>query len=127
MSRKLVLFISFLSIAGFAIHAAESESTHPARSESAAIDAAEQTSGEVATDPGKSILSPQNLSVEGLETTTSDDGVTKVDLEGRFSHALVLRIAPDGSRSVECIDSHERAAELLRPLQQSAGDEGREE
>lgn len=58
-------------------------------------------------------LSPDNQSVEGLEIEELPQGAIKADLQGRFRHALVLRIAPDGSRSIECIDSAEREAELL--------------
>lgn len=126
MSRKLVLFVAFLSVAGFSSHAVESEPPQPAESPSVEIDNAEQTSDDDASDQRRLTLSPDNRSVQGLEATTSAQGVTKVDLEGRFSHALVLKIAPDGSRSVECIDSHEREIELLKPLHRSTSDEGRE-
>lgn len=65
-------------------------------------------------------LSPQNRSVEGLQASVTTSGATKVDLEGRFQHALVLKIAPDGTRSVQCIDSAEHEAEMLKSTAQAS-------
>lgn len=67
------------------------------------------------TAPNSSELAllPANSSIEGLEVVKKAGGVSKVHLQDRFRHALVMVIAPDGSRTLECIDSAERLKELL--------------
>ena len=62
--------------------------------------------------PTKPALSEKNRSVEGLVVEKTSRGA-RAHLHGRFQHALVLRIAPDGSVSMECVDTAERAAELI--------------
>jgi hypothetical protein len=64
-----------------------------------------------APQPEVSILL-KNRSVEGLEQVHTKHGAIKVDLEGRFRHAMVLRVRPDGSLALECVDSAEHAAKL---------------
>ncbi|HUP49365.1 MAG TPA: hypothetical protein VNA04_11300 [Thermoanaerobaculia bacterium] len=54
----------------------------------------------------------KNRSVEGLKEETIKRGATRVHLHGRFRHALVLSVAPDGSVTIACTDSAERAAAL---------------
>jgi hypothetical protein len=68
-------------------------------------------------------LSARNGSVEGLLVERRARGGVKAHLDGRFRHALVLIIAPDGSRSIECVDSPERAAQLLAPKQGTSPDD----
>lgn len=109
MTRKLVFTCALVLFAASA-YATEERPERPVP-EAEQIESKESEGEE--SRPKNLALSPMNRSVEGLEATAAAHGATKVDLEGRFQHALVLRIAPDGTRSIECIDSAEHEAELL--------------
>ena len=51
-----------------------------------------------------------NDSDEGLVEVTLPDGSVMLDLQGRFQEALVVLMAPDGTRRHECISSVPGAA-----------------
>lgn len=51
--------------------------------------------------------------VTGLRATSLGSGVRKVDLQGRFHHALVAYVDDDGQLQYGCVDSAERAEALL--------------
>lgn len=110
MSRQLVLACALLGIASSSFAAGEGGQKPPDQ-EAAEIEKARPDDDRRA--PSGLTLSANNRSVRGLETTPGAKGSVKVDLEGRFTHALVLRVAPDGSRTVECVDSPAHLAELL--------------
>lgn len=99
-------FFAFVAISLLAVTAAASEpaatdSVPP--TESVELQAAEQ----------REILRADNRSIEGLEIEVRPDGILKVDLRGRFQHALAVRIEPDGTSTIECIDDAEMMAAFL--------------
>lgn len=51
-----------------------------------------------------------NDSDEGLVEVTLPDGSVMLDLRGRFQEALVVLMAPDGTRRYECVSSVPGAA-----------------
>lgn len=63
---------------------------------------------------GVSVLTLENTSVEGLLAKAMGDGTFRVDLNGRFRHAMILHVVADGTRTIECVVDAERAAELLK-------------
>lgn len=60
----------------------------------------------------KSLARPLSRSVEGLSTQTLSNGKHAVHLEGRFGHATIVRINPDGTRERGCFDNAEHAIEF---------------
>lgn len=111
MSRKIALLFTVLCV-GASSHAVERGGSEPPEPDTAEVSAAEEAPQASSHRPVLT-LSPLNRSIKGLQSSTAADGTMKVDLDGRFQHTLVLRVAPDGSRSIECIDSAEEEAELL--------------
>ena len=56
-----------------------------------------------------------NRSIEGLQAFELTNGGRGVHLEGRYQHALVLRVTEDGSLEIVCVNhSHEVEALLKR-------------
>lgn len=60
----------------------------------------------------KSLARPLSRSLDGLKVATSPNGKRAVHLEGRFGHATILRINPDGTRERGCFDNAEHAVEF---------------
>lgn len=60
----------------------------------------------------ESLAQPLSRSVEGLTIETLPNGKQGVHLQGRFGHATMLRIKPDGTRERGCFDNVERAVEF---------------
>ncbi|MES1186274.1 MAG: hypothetical protein ABUL60_20855 [Myxococcales bacterium] len=60
----------------------------------------------------KSLARPLSRSLEGLNVETLPNGKHGVHLQGRFGHATMLRIKPDGTREHGCFDNVERAVEF---------------
>ncbi len=60
----------------------------------------------------RSLARPLSRSVEGLNIETLPNGKRAVHLEGRFGHATILRINPDGTRERGCFDNAEHAVEF---------------
>jgi len=60
----------------------------------------------------KALARPLSRSIEGLNVETLSNGKSAVHLEGRFGHATMLRINPDGTREHGCFDNAERAVEF---------------
>jgi hypothetical protein len=60
----------------------------------------------------KSLARPLSRSVEGLNVETLPNGKRAVHLDGRFGHATILRIKPDGTRERGCFDDAEHAVEF---------------
>ena len=60
----------------------------------------------------KSLERPLSRSLEGLRVDTLPNGKHGVHLEGRFGHATMLRIKPDGTRERGCFDNVEHAVEF---------------
>lgn len=75
-----------------------------------------------AGESSEAVLRPDNGSIEGLSAEAKADGTLRVDLDHRFTHALVLRVAPDGTRTIECVDSAAHVQEMMRPRHPSDGD-----
>jgi hypothetical protein len=64
----------------------------------------------------KRVLEPRlDRSREGLEVETFASGKRGVHLHGRFGHATVLRVKPDGTRERGCFDDAKSAAEFAAP------------
>lgn len=62
----------------------------------------------------KRALEPRlTRSEQGLSVKTLPNGRKVVPLEGRFGHATVLRVNPDGSRERGCFDEAEAAVEFM--------------
>lgn len=59
-----------------------------------------------------SLARPLSRSPEGLNVETLPNGKRAVHLDGRFSHATILRIRPDGTRERGCFDNAEHAVEF---------------
>jgi len=51
---------------------------------------------------------------EGLKATYLADGTVKVELTDEFMEVSVIKINPDGSKSVECVSGMKAAEELLK-------------
>lgn len=51
-----------------------------------------------------------NESDAGLFEVTLPDGTVMMDLQGRFQEALVVQLAPDGTRQYSCVSSVQDAA-----------------
>lgn len=68
----------------------------------------------------QSILPPENLSVEGLDIEVRADGILKADLRGRFVHAIAVRIEPDGSSRIECLDDAGALTRFLSPSREES-------
>ena len=60
----------------------------------------------------KSLAQPLSRSLEGLNVETLPNGKHGVHLQGRFGHATMLRIKPDGTRERGCFDNVERAVQF---------------
>jgi hypothetical protein len=60
----------------------------------------------------KSLARPLSRSLEGLKVETLPNGKRAVHLEGRFGHATILRLKPDGTRERGCFDDAEHAVEF---------------
>jgi hypothetical protein len=60
----------------------------------------------------KSLARPLSRSLEGLNAETLPNGKHGVRLQGRFGHATMLRIKPDGTRERGCFDNVEHAVEF---------------
>ncbi len=60
----------------------------------------------------KSLARPLSRSIEGLSVDTLPNGKHAVHLGGRFGHATMLRIKPDGTRERGCFDNAEHAVEF---------------
>jgi hypothetical protein len=60
----------------------------------------------------KSLARPLSRSLEGLNIETLPNGKRAVHLDGRFGHATMLRIKPDGTRERGCFDNAEHAVEF---------------
>lgn len=54
-----------------------------------------------------------NRSSEGLTATTHPNGMTSVNLEGRFGGVVLGRANADGTTEVRCVFTMEEAAEFL--------------
>jgi len=64
----------------------------------------------------KRVIEPRlNRSREGLAVETLANGKKSVHLDGRFGHATVLRVNPDGSRERGCFDDAKAAVEFAAP------------
>ena len=60
----------------------------------------------------KSLARPLSRSLEGLHVDELPNGKRAVHLEGRFGHATILRMKPDGTRERGCFDNAEHAVEF---------------
>jgi hypothetical protein len=60
----------------------------------------------------RSLARSLSRSAEGLNVETLSNGKRAVRLEGRFGHATMLRINPDGTRERGCFDDAEHAVEF---------------
>lgn len=60
----------------------------------------------------KSLARPLSRSLDGLDVETLSNGKHGVHLQGRFGHATMLRIKPDGTRERGCFDNVEHAVEF---------------
>jgi len=60
----------------------------------------------------KALARPLSRSIEGLNVETLSNGKSAVHLEGRFGHATMLRINPDGTREHGCFDNADHAVEF---------------
>jgi hypothetical protein len=61
----------------------------------------------------KRVIEPRlDRSREGLEERTLANGKKGVHLHGRFGHATVLRVNPDGSRERGCFDETQAAVDF---------------
>ena len=93
--------------------AAAAESSHaPGAQRSVAAGAVPTTRDQRIAALRKSLARPLSRSVEGLNVETLPSGTRAVHLEGRFSHATILRINPDGTRERGCFDNAEHAVEF---------------
>lgn len=103
----------FFVLAFILFSSASVSSSAPSASSPAEATPAPTAAPEPGRAPRSRALPPENLSVEGLAVEKHTHGGVKTDLQRRFQHALVLVTAPDGSKSIECVDSPEREAALL--------------
>src|SRR5215510_6457332 len=55
-----------------------------------------------------------NRPTEGLKTTYMADGTVMVELTEEFMEVSVIKISPDGSKSVECVTGMKAAEESLK-------------
>lgn len=124
MARKLIILCALGLTAS--IYAGERSGAEPSDPEPVEVEKAESADADSSLR-SRLTLSPQNRSVKDLHVEATTGGALKVDLEGRFQHALVLKIAPDGSRSVECVDDHRQERSLLELAPQSSIDEDPQE
>ncbi|MBW3565637.1 MAG: hypothetical protein KY459_13010 [Acidobacteria bacterium] len=107
---KTKIFLSLLAIMAMPLTALDPsvmEST-----EIVAQDAADQSvkvehKTEIAT------IGADNLKSSDLTAIRRPDGGVEVDLDGRFGHALVAHVSPDGTITYACTDSHETVAKVL--------------
>jgi hypothetical protein len=60
----------------------------------------------------RSLARPLSRSLEGLNVETMPNGKRAVHLEGRFGHATILRIKPDGTHERGCFDNADHAVEF---------------
>jgi hypothetical protein len=60
----------------------------------------------------QALARPLSHSVEGLAVETLPNGKRAVHLDGRFGHAMMVRIKPDGTRERGCFDNAEHAVEF---------------
>jgi hypothetical protein len=62
----------------------------------------------------KRVLEPSlNRSQKDLEVKTLANGRKSISLDGRFGHATVLRVNPDGTRERGCFDKAEPAIKFM--------------
>lgn len=54
-----------------------------------------------------------NRSAEGLSVVTRNDGVSQIDLQGRFGGVTLARPAEDGTMEVRCVTTFEEGAAFL--------------
>jgi hypothetical protein len=93
--------------------AAEAETNRaPETRRPASVGAVQSTRDQRVAALRKSLARPLSRSVEGLNVETLPNGKRAVHLEGRFSHATILRINPDGRRERGCFDNAEHAIEF---------------
>lgn len=59
-----------------------------------------------------SLARPLSRSLDGLNVETLPNGKHGVHLQGRFGHATMLRIKPDGTRERGCFDNVEHAVQF---------------
>lgn len=127
MTRKLAVLcsLSIFCLAGSVYAVEKSQADTPDQVETEQSESADADSA----SRSRLTLSPQNRSVKNLKAEATADGGSKVYLEGRFQHALILKIAPDGTRTVECVDDHLEEKALLEPeqLTSSADDDSKED
>lgn len=71
-------------------------------------------------------IGADNLKSSDLPAIQRPDGGVEVDLDGRFGHALVARVSPDGTITYACTDSHETVAKVLSQDVQLAATEAEE-
>lgn len=72
-------------------------------------------------------IGADNLKSSDLTAIQRPDGAVQVDLEGRFVHALVARLSPDGTITYVCTDSHEAVAKALNQDEQISVTEAEED
>jgi hypothetical protein len=95
------------------LKAAEAETTGvPAASPAVKVGDAQLTREQRVAALRKSLSRPLSRSLEGLNVDTLPNGRHAVHLDGRFGHATILRIKPDGTREHGCFDDAEHAVEF---------------
>lgn len=97
-----------------ASEAAEAERSRPPGSQRPASNAGavQLTRDQRVAALRRTLARPLSRSAEGLNVETLPNGKRAVHLEGRFGHAAVLRIKPDGTRERGCFDNAEHAVEF---------------
>jgi len=97
---------------GSSSEAAEAEASRTPAKRPAAAAALLSTRDQRVAALRKSLSRPLSRSIEGLKVEALPNGKSAVHLEGRFGHATMLRINPDGTRERGCFDDAERAIEF---------------
>ena len=94
--------------------AGEAETSRAPRTQlqSSSVAAIQSTRDQRVAALRKSLARPLSRSIEGLNLETLPNGKGAVHLGGRFGHATILRINPDGTRERGCFDNAEHAVEF---------------
>ena len=124
MIRSLALIIALLCLVAPS-YAVEDRGKEPPAPETPEIERGEAPEKEAPSH--RITLNPRYGSLDPLREEINDEGVIELDLQGRYQHALVLKIAPDGSRTVECVDAAEHEEELVKSVLPSSETEDDEE
>ncbi len=93
--------------------AAVTRAATPAQAPKPPIERAVALTREQRVQALKRVIEPRlNRSREGLEERALANGKKGVHLHGRFGHAAVLRVNPDGSRERGCFDDAQSAVDF---------------